>query len=50
MNIKIRENDPNQGGRRQAQKIPKAMQLQKPVSHPKEEKKEEVKEITLPEK
>ena len=41
---------PNQGGRRQAQKIPKAMQLQKPVSHPKEEKKEEVKEITLPEK
>ena len=26
------------------------MQLQKPVSHPKEEKKEEVKEITLPEK
>ena len=37
---------PNQGGRRQAQKIPKAMQLQKPVSHPKEE----VKEITLPEK
>lgn len=41
---------PNQGGRRQTQKIPKAMQLQKPVSHPKEEKKEEVKEITLPEK
>ena len=41
---------PNQGGRRQAQKIPKAMQLQKPVTHPKEEKKEEVKEITLPEK
>ena len=41
---------PNQGGRRQAQKIPKAMQLQNPVSHPKEEKKEEVKEITLPEK
>lgn len=41
---------PNQGGRRQAQKIPKAMQLQKPVSHPKEEKKEEVKKITLPEK
>lgn len=41
---------PNQGGRRQAQKIPKAMQLQKPVSHLKEEKKEEVKEITLPEK
>ncbi len=41
---------PNQGGRRQVQKIPKAMQLQKPVSHPKEEKKEEVKEITLPEK
>ena len=41
---------PNQGRRRQAQKIPKAMQLQKPVSHPKEEKKEEVKEITLPEK
>ena len=41
---------PNQGGRRQAQKIPKAMQLQKPVSHPKEEKKEEKKEITLPEK
>ena len=41
---------PNQGGRRQAQKIPKAMQLQKPVSHPKEAKKEEVKEITLPEK
>ena len=26
------------------------MQLQKPVTHPKEEKKEEVKEITLPEK
>ena len=41
---------PNQGGRRQTQKIPKAMQLQKPVTHPKEEKKEEVKEITLPEK
>ena len=41
---------PNQGGRRQAQKIPKALQLQKPVSHAKEEKKEEVKEITLPEK
>ncbi|WP_072449552.1 translation initiation factor IF-2 [Blautia sp. Marseille-P3201T] len=41
---------PNQGGCRQTQKIPKAMQLQKPVSHPKEEKKEEVKEITLPEK
>ena len=41
---------PNQGGRRQIQKIPKAMQLQKPVTHPKEEKKEEVKEITLPEK
>ena len=41
---------PNQSGRRQTQKIPKAMQLQKPVSHPKEEKKEEVKEITLPEK
>ena len=40
---------PNQGGRRQTQKIPKAMQLQKPVTHPKEEKKEEVKEITLPE-
>jgi len=41
---------PNQGGRRQAQRIPKALQLQKPSSHPKEEKKEEVKEITLPEK
>ena len=41
---------PNQGGRRQAQKIPKALQLQKPVTHAKEEKKEEVKEITLPEK
>ena len=41
---------PNQGGRRQTQRIPKALQLQKPVSHPKEEKKEEVKEITLPEK
>ena len=41
---------PNQGGRRQTQKIQKAMQLQKPVTHPKEEKKEEVKEITLPEK
>lgn len=41
---------PNQGGRRQAQKIPKAMQLQKPVTHAKEEKREEVKEITLPEK
>ena len=41
---------PNQGGRRQTQRIPKAMQLQKPVTHPKEEKREEVKEITLPEK
>ncbi len=41
---------PNQGGRRQTQRIPKALQLQKPPSHPKEEKKEEVKEITLPEK
>ena len=41
---------PNQGGRRQTQRIPKAMQLQKPVTHAKEEKREEVKEITLPEK
>ncbi|HIX30043.1 MAG TPA: translation initiation factor IF-2 [Candidatus Blautia stercoravium] len=41
---------PNQGGRRQTQRIPKAMQLQKPIAHPKEEKREEVKEITLPEK
>ncbi len=41
---------PNQNGRRQAQRIPKALQLQKPSTHPKEEKKEVVKEITLPEK
>ncbi|HIZ66088.1 MAG TPA: translation initiation factor IF-2 [Candidatus Blautia pullicola] len=41
---------PNQNGRRQAQRIPKALQLQKPSAHPKEEKKEVVKEITLPEK
>lgn len=41
---------PNQGGRRQMPRIPKALQLQKPSSQPKEEKKEEVKEITLPEK
>lgn len=41
---------PNQNGRRQTQRIPKALQLQKPSAHPKEEKKEVVKEITLPEK
>ncbi len=40
---------PNQGGRRQMSRLPKA--LQKPVPQPKqEEKKPEVKEITLPEK
>ena len=40
---------PNQGGRRPNSRIPKA--LQKPAPQPKqEEKKPEVKEITLPEK
>ena len=40
---------PNQGGRRNMSRLPKA--LQKPVPQPKqEEKKPEVKEITLPEK
>ena len=42
-------NRPNQGGRRNLSRIPKA--LQKPAPQPKqEEKKPEVKEITLPEK
>lgn len=42
-------NRPNQGGRRNLSRIPKA--LQKPTPQPKqEEKKPEVKEITLPEK
>ena len=40
---------PNQGGRRNTQRLPKA--LQKPTPQPKqEEKKPEVKEITIPEK
>ena len=40
---------PNQGGRNQMSRIPKA--LQKPASQPKqEEKKPEIKEITIPEK
>ena len=42
-------NRPNQGGRRNLSRVPKA--LQKPAPQPKqEEKKPEVKEITLPEK
>ena len=40
---------PNQGGRRNMSRLPKA--LQKPAPQPKqEEKKPEIKEITLPEK
>ena len=45
----VGHNRPNQGGRRNLSRIPKA--LQKPTPQPKqEEKKPEVKEITLPEK
>ena len=39
---------PNQGGNKQGQRLPKA--LQKPHTAPKEEKKPEIKEITIPEK